>query len=178
MTTNENTPEKTPTPAEARETVWNLIKDIKFAMFTTRHPENGHLHARPMTTQNSKIDDDRNLWFFMSKKSDPVTDLADDAMVNVAYADPGKDSYVSITGVASVVEDAGKKQQLWSKATDAWFSGGPSDPDVALVQVRIVHANYWDVKESKVTQLYEMAKATVTGKPPTHLGEHAEVRMS
>ena len=51
--------------------------------------------------------------------------------------------------------------------TEAWFPGGPTDPDLALVQVQIVHANYWDVKESKLVQLYEMAKAVVTGKPPT-----------
>jgi hypothetical protein len=33
------------------------------------------------------------------------------------------------------------------------------------------------VKESKLVQLYEMAKAAVTGKPPVDLGEHGEVRM-
>ncbi|MEP7141150.1 MAG: general stress protein, partial [Caldimonas sp.] len=36
---------------------------------------------------------------------------------------------------------------------------------------------YWDVKESKIVQLLTMAKAAVTGKPPTGLGEHGEVRM-
>ena len=30
----------------------------------------------------------------------------------------------------------------------------------------IIHANYWDVKESKPVQLFAMAKAVVTGKPP------------
>jgi len=40
-----------------RERLWDLIKDIKFAMFTTKHG-NGHLHSRPMTTQNGKIDED------------------------------------------------------------------------------------------------------------------------
>ena len=44
-------------------------------------------------------------------------------------------------------------------------------------QVQIIHTNYWDVKESKIVQLYEMAKAVMTGKPPTDLGEHGEVRM-
>ena len=47
----------------------------------------------------------------------------------------------------------------------------------SLVQVRIVHANYWDVKSSKLVQLLVMAKAAVTGKPPTDLGDHGEVRM-
>ena len=162
---------------EARTRLWDLIKDIRFAMFTTRH-SNDHLHSRPMTTQNSKLDEDSNLWFFMSRRGDPVADLLADPIVNVVYADPGADSYVSVSGTASVVEDLGKKQQLWSKLAEAWFPGGAADPDLALVRVSITHANYWDVKESKVVQLYHMAKAAITGKPPTGLGEHAEIRMN
>ena len=83
-----------------------------------------------------------------------------------------------MSGTAAVVEDMAKKQQLWSKMAEAWFPGGVDDPDLALVRVRITHANYWDVKESKIVQLYEMAKAAITGKPPTDLGEHAEIRMN
>ena len=172
MTTNTITD-----PTEARTKLWDLVKDIRFAMFTTRHA-NGHLHSRPMTTQNSNLDEDQNLWFFMSRKGEPVADLIADPTVNVAYADTGDDSYVSVSGTASVVEDLAKKQQLWSKMAEAWFPGGVDDPDLALVRVKIAHANFWDVKESKIVQLYEMAKAAITGKPPTDLGEHAEIRMT
>ncbi len=161
---------------QSRELLWKLIKDIKFAMFTTRHGGNGHLHSRPMTTQNKTLDTDGSLWFFMSKKSDPVDDLKAEPSVNLAYADPSADTYVSVSGTAATIEDQAKKNQLWSKMSEAWFPGGPTDPDLALVQVEIVHANYWDVKESKIVQLVEMAKAVVTGKPPT-MGEHGEVRM-
>ena len=164
-------------PEHSRSLLWDLIKDTRFAMFTTRH-NIGHLHSRPMTTQNSKVDEEDCLWFFMSKKGEPVADLATDPIVNVSYANPSKDSYVSVSGTAQVVEDAAKKQQLWSKMSQAWFPGGPTDPDLALVQVRITHANYWDVKESKIVQLWEMARAVMTGKPPTDLGEHGEVRMN
>ena len=160
----------------SREHLWKMIKSIRFAMFTTRHG-NGHLHSRPMTTQNKAIEADGSLWFFMSKKGDPVDDLKSEPMVNLAYADPGSDTYVSVSGTAAMIEDAAKKQQLWNKMNEAWFPGGPTDPDVALVQVQIAHANYWDVKESKIVQLFEMAKAVVTGKPPTGMGEHGEVRM-
>ena len=159
----------------SRDKLWTMIKDIRFAMFTTRHG-NGHLHARPMTTQNKRLEGDDSLWFFMSRGGDPVDDLKANPMVNVVYADPSSDTYVSVSGTATVLEDAGKKEQLWNKAAEAWFPGGPDDPDLALVQVQIIHANYWDVKESKLVQLFAMAKSVVTGKPPT-LGEHAEVRM-
>ena len=172
MTTNTITD-----PTQARTKLWDLVKDIRFAMFTTRHA-NGHLHSRPMTTQNSNLDEDQNLWFFMSRKGEPVADLIADPTVNVAYADTGDDSYVSVSGTAAVVEDKAKKQQLWSKMAEAWFPGGVDDPDLALVCVKISHANYWDVKESKIVQLYQMAKAVITGKPPTEMGEQAKIRMN
>lgn len=162
---------------EARQQLWELIKDIKFAMFTTRHPSNGHLHARPMTTQNRQVDEDDRLWFFMSRSSDPVDDLAQEPRVNVSYADPGRDAYVSVTGTARVSEDRERARALWNKMTEAWFPGGVDDPNVALVEVRIEHAHYWDVKENKLVQLYKMAKAAATGKPPTGMGESQEVRM-
>ncbi|MEP7303564.1 MAG: pyridoxamine 5'-phosphate oxidase family protein, partial [Caldimonas sp.] len=138
--------------SDERELLWKLIKNIRFAMFTTRHG-NGHLHARPMTTQNKGLEADESLWFFMSKRGDPVDDLKAEPIVNLGYADPSEDTYVSVSGTAAVLEDAAKKQQLWSKLAEAWFPGGPTDPDLALVQVQIVHANYWDVKESKIVQL-------------------------
>ena len=162
--------------AADRDRLWDLVKDIKFAMFTTRHA-NGHLHSRPMTTQNGKIDEDASLWFFMSRSGEPVADIGREPTVNVVYADPGSDSYVSVAGDAAVVEDKAKARQLWSKMAEAWFPGGVDDPDLALVQVRITHADYWDVKDNKLVQLFKMAKAAVTRKPPANMGEHAKVRM-
>ena len=53
------------------------------------------------------------------------------------------------------------------------MSAGGGEP-----RVKMLHANYWHVKESKVVQLYVMAKAAVTGNPPAQLGEHGEVRIS
>jgi general stress protein 26 len=159
-----------------REHLWSLIKHIRFAMFTTRRAS-GHLHSRPMTTQNKAIDEDASLWFFMSAQGEPVGDLAMEPEVNIAYADPSAERYVSVTGTAAVANDIVKKRQLWSKMAEAWFPGGVDDPDLTLVQVRITHASYWDVKDSKLVQVIKMAKAAVTGKPPSDMGEHAEVRM-
>lgn len=163
--------------AQQREHLWSLIRDIRFAMFTSRHSANGHLHSRPMTTQNKAIDEDASLWFFMSRRTEPVADLSAQPEVNVAYADPGADRYVSVSGTAAVVNDPAKTRQLWSKMNESWFPGGVDDPDLALVQVRITHANYWDVKDSKLVQMFKMAKAAVTGTPPANMGEHAEIRM-
>jgi len=157
-----------------REQLWDLIKDIRFAMFTTRH-ENGVLHSRPMTTQNQSLGGEDVLCFFMSRRSDAVSDLVAEPTVNLSYAHPGMDRYVSVSGQAVISENMARKKLLWSKLNEAWFPGGVDDPDLALVEVSITHAQYWDVKENKMTQLFQMAKAAITGKPPTTLGESGEI---
>ena len=158
----------------SREQLWSLIKDIKFAMFTTRHA-NGHLHARPMTTQNLSVDEDDRLWFFMSRGDSALIDLGSEAEVNLSYADTDHHNYVSVSGKARPVEDLVKTRSLWSRAADLWFPGGASDPDLALVQVQISHAHYWNTRDNKMTQLYKLAKAVVTGKSPKQMGDSVEV---
>lgn len=162
------------TTASDQATLWDLIKDIKFGMFTHRHPD-GSLQGHPLTTQNQSIDESSVLYFFISAKSEMATRLASDNLVNVSYADPGADSYVSVAGKASISHDQATKERLWSPMAKAWFPGGVTDPDLALLQVKITHAEYWNVKESKVVQLFKMAKAAITGEPPAHLGEHKEL---
>ena len=170
-----NTPHPTDAVAE-REHLWSLIKGIRFAMFTSRHG-NGHLHGRPMTTQNRSIGEDASLWFFMPAHSEPAADLVAEPQVHVGYADPGADRYVSVSGTAAVIDDDAMKQQLWSPMAAAWFPEGVDSPDLALVQVKISHASYWDVQDSKLVQVVKMAKAAITGHPPTDMGAHGEVRL-
>lgn len=156
----------------------DLIEGIRFAMFTTRGRD-GALHSRPMTTQNADADEPdagERLWFFMSRSSDPVSELGVDPKVNVSYADPGKDAYVSVSGTARLLDDPAVKRRLWSKMNEIWFPKGIEDPDLALVCVEVDTAEYWNVKESKLVQVAKMAKAAMTGKRPTSMGEHAQVR--
>jgi general stress protein 26 len=156
--------------------LWALIKDIRFAMFTSRNGE-GQLHSRPMTTQNGPGDRGGVLWFFMSRSSQPVADLEEHPEVNVTYADPGQDSYVSISGAARVVEDFERKKVMWNTSAQAWFPAGPTDPDLALVAVLIAEAEYWDVKSNQAIQIIRMTKAAITGKPTKDMGDHRRVRM-
>jgi len=156
--------------------LWDMIKDIRFGMLTV-HGADGRLYARPMTTQNGEADRGGVIWFFMSRSGQPVADLAASHDVNVAYADPDSDKYVSASGTARLVEDPVKKQELWSEAAKAWFPGGAEDPDLALVAVLVAEAEYWDVKANKAVQIFKLAKAALTGEGPTDLAEHRRVRM-
>ena len=159
------------------QTLWHLIKHIKFGMLTHRH-SNGELHSHPLTTQNKSADEGSELYFFISRYSEMARQLPQDPNVNMSYADPGKDSYVSLSGLATIVEDQPKKETLFTPMSQAWFPAGATDPNLALLKVEIHHAEYWDVKESKMVQLAKMAKAAITGETPQKLGEHKELNLS
>lgn len=163
--------------ATDQKTLWNLIKDIKFGMFTHRHAD-GHLHSAPLTTQNKAGDEGSQLYFFVSRKGEVARCIEEDGRVNVAYAHPGDDTYISVSGIAKLIEDQNKKEYLFTPFAKAWFPGGPADPDMALIGVEIGHAEFWNVTESKMTQLFVMAKAAITGEPPKDLGEHKKLNLS
>ncbi len=160
----------------AQQTLWDLIKDIRFGMLTHRST-GGMLSAHPLTTQNKALDEHAQLYFFIPKQGELYERLQTDGQVNVSYTDPGADTYVSLSGQARFSDDQAKKEQLWSPMAKAWFPAGVTDPNLALLVVKIVHAEYWDVDDSKMVQLFKMAKAAVTGQPPTGLGEHKEIDL-
>lgn len=164
-------------PSTIHTKLRELIKDIRFGMLTSRDG-NGALYAHPLTVQNRDIDEDATLYFFIAKSGEPHARLQADKAVNVSFADPGADSYVSLAGTAQFVDDTRRKEELWSPLAKAWFPGGPTDPDLVLLAVHIAQAEYWHVQESKMTQLFKMAKAAVTGERPTRLGQHEELRLS
>jgi len=159
------------------QTLWDLIKDIKFGMLTHRHSD-GSLQGHPLTTQNKSMDENSVLYFFISQKSEMATRLRSDSNVNVSYADTGADNYVSIAGTAQFSDDAAKKEALFNPIVKAWFPGGVTDPDLALLEIRISHAEYWNAKDSKITQLFKMAQSAFTGELPKNMSEHKELHIS
>jgi general stress protein 26 len=167
---------KSTTARHDHETLWDLIKDIKFGMLTHRHND-GSLQGHPLTTQNKSIDENSTLYFFISKKSEMASRLAQDNNVNIAYADTGADNYVSVAGKAMLSSDQATTERLFNPIAKAWFPGGVNDPDLQLLEVRTTHAEYWNAKDSKLTQLFKMAKSAITGEPPKNMSEHRELKV-
>lgn len=137
-----------------------LIHDIRIAMLTTQTPE-GSLRGRPMATQEAPFDG--NLWFFTSAESPKVDEIEDEHHVQLSYASPEDNRYVSVSGRATVVRDRAKAQELWSPAMKAWFPGGLDDPDLALLRVHVEAAEYWDSPSSTMVHIVGFVKAVSTG---------------
>ena len=156
------------------EKLWGMIKKYRFAMMTTLEA-GGSLRSRPMTTIDR--DFDGALWFFAKADSAAVSALAAHAEVCLSYSDSGNFDFVCVAGPASVVTDVAKKQELWKPAVQAWFPEGAESSQNVLLKVLPDHAEYWDSKSNKLTQLFTMAKALATGSPPSDMGEHRNVPL-
>ena len=141
-----------------------MVKDIDFCMLTTVD-ENGHPHSRPMSS-NGDIDPDGDIWFFTAASSHKVSEIAKLPKVNVSFADPDNQNYVSITGIAQLVRDREKIDELWRPEFKMWFPKGKDDPEVALLKVRLEKAEYWDSPSSTIGYALDFVSSLVTGKQP------------
>ena len=151
-----------------------MIRDIDFCMLTTAD-EQGRLHSRPMST-NKQIDFNGDLWFFTYGRSHKVDEVTRNHRVNVSYADPSRQNYVSMSGDAVLVRDREEIKRRWQPALKAWFPKGADEPDIALLKVSVDRAEYWDSPSSAVAHVVSLAKAMVTGKP-ANPGENKKVNL-
>lgn len=147
-----------------------LIDGIHVAMLTTVDAT-GELRSRPMGNQG--LDDDGRITFFTSRDSALVGE-AIRAPVNVSFADAGKHAYVSVSGHALLDTDRAAIEKLWKPEFKAWFAGGVEDPNIVLLRVTVVSAEYWKTPGGPLTKLAEFAKAA-TGNASGSLGEHAKI---
>lgn len=158
---------------EARSALWEKVKDVRVAMLTTVD-EQGALHSRPMYTQEAEQPD--GLWFLTSRGSSKARELAGEHHVNLAYADPDKNLYVSVAGSGRLVDDRAKARELWNPMNKAFFPDGPDDPDLVLLHVKPESAEYWEGPAGKVQQLFGMARTMITGEPHD-AGENREIDL-
>jgi general stress protein 26 len=154
--------------------IGDKIKGIRIAMMTTAEAD-GTLRSRPMATQDMEFDG--TLWFFTLADAPKVGEIESDQQVNLSYAKPDDERYVSISGTAQLVRDQQKVKDLWKPILKVWFANGENDPNLALLKVDATQAEYWDSPSSKMVQVVLMAKAAVTGSQDA-LGENKKVNIS
>ena len=149
------------------------IKDIKIAMLTTAET-NGQLHSRPMYTH--KPEEGGTLWFFTEKDSAKIDEVQREQHVNLGYSSPSDNLYVSISGIATVVNDRTKIKDLWSESLRSWFPKGSDDPNISLLKIDIERGEVWDQPSNVLVNAFGYVKAVATGERYQPTGdEHVQV---
>lgn len=134
----------------------------------------------PLTSSNlsanEEIDPNGDLWFFTGVSSHKVIEIANSPKVNVSFADPKNQHYISITGRAQLVRDRKKIEELWKPEFKMWFPEGKDDPQIALLRIGLEKAEYWDSPSSVVGYAISFVSSLVTGKQPD-FGENKKLEL-
>jgi general stress protein 26 len=162
----------TPSDRETdRKKLRDLIKDIRVAMLTTVD-EDGTLRARPMGNHQGDFSDE--LLFLTYGAAHKAIEVGKDDRVAVAFSDPGSQTYISVSGRATLTTDRAKAEKIWSPWAKVWFPDGLDTPDLAVLSVTIEKAEYWDSPSGTFVLLYGLVTQALTGHPP-HLGDNKKI---
>jgi hypothetical protein len=142
----------TPFTPEELNDLRDKVKDVKYGMFTTADDMRA-LTSRPLTLQ--ELDDEGNMWFFVSDEEPFTRELLNNPLVNVSFTDVDARLFVSISGYAELMND---------RPTE--------EAHLAPLKLVIDTAEYWDTGSSKMVTLFAMARAALTGQPPKNIGAH------
>lgn len=153
-----------------QHTVVEKMREERFAMLTSMAP-NGKLLSHPMMPQ--QVTDDADVWFFISREADQMINLVEHPEVNVAFAEAG--SWLSVAGRVVVDDDQAKIEELWDDRVAAYFEGGKTDPNLALLRFVSESAQFWGQPGGKVASLAQIAKAKVTGDRPSGTTDTTEL---
>ena len=160
------------TNQEAIEKLRELIEDIDIAMLTTVD-DDGSLRSRPMGTQKAEFDGD--LWFLTRVDTAKVDEIQREQQVNVSYAKPDKNRYVSVSGTAVLVNDKARIDEFWDPIYKAFFPEGKDDPRLRLLKINVAKAEYWTA-DNLIATVIGFAKA-LAGQE-SDIGENEKLTLS
>ncbi|HEV7636408.1 MAG TPA: pyridoxamine 5'-phosphate oxidase family protein [Bradyrhizobium sp.] len=150
--------------------VWELMKKIGFAKLVTR--DGNKLRARPMSAHLER--DENAIYFLTDARRHKDEEIARDANVNLSFADPGSQKYVSLSGTAAISNDRARTKQLFSTPAQAWWDSAEG-PNIRVLKIMPDDAEYWDSPGSVISYV-KMAAAAVSGTRPD-LGDNRKASM-
>lgn len=152
---------------EHKQKIWQLIKQIKTAMLTTRHGD--ELRSRPMVLVQDEYDG--TLWFYTDLSTEKVLEIERDHDVCLTFSDADNQVYVSLTGVGRATRDKTLINKYWNPFVAAWFPDGKDSPNVGMLEIKVQKGEHWDSDSSAMVKMFKTVQAKVKGEQP-NLGEH------
>jgi general stress protein 26 len=154
------------------ERVWEIVEKTSICMMTTRFT--GGLRARPLEARPDR--EAGVIWFLIDVRGLKDDEVQANPEVCLTFVYPEEKVYLSITGEASVKRDPERAKKLWNQEQQAWWPGGPNDPNLLVMRVELGRAEMWDGPASSAVAAFEFAKARLTGTKP-NLGEKRKVSV-
>src|SRR5262249_55867704 len=145
---------------------------VGVCMLTSRFRDG--LRARPLEARPDRRMD--RLLFVTDVRSAKRDEVEQWPEVGLVFIDHKDKAYLSMTGNAQVLHDAGIRAAAWRDSDIVWWPGGPDDPNVCVLSVELATAELWDGPSNAAVAACEFAKARATGTEPA-LGENRKVSV-
>ncbi len=138
-----------------------LVEEIMVCLFCTDLKIDDGSTCRPMSA--IKVCDQGNIWFFSEKNSDKNKAILNDKNVQLFFSHPVKSSYLVVNGVAEIILDKGKIEELWTPVAKIWFKDGKNDPNISIIKVTPTTAYYWNTDSNRMINFFKIIASVVTG---------------
>ncbi len=154
-------------PKQLKTDLWMKMGDSPFVMVG---PADGSTHSEPLTAQLDKDQVD-TLFFFIGRDNR----LTGKHKLMLQFVSKGHDFFACMHGSGRVDNDPVLIDKLWSNQVEAWFPGGKSDPNLALLRVDIDSAELWETDITFAGRLKMLFGGTIKS---SEGGSHATVQTT
>lgn len=161
METKENHIENLAGP-EAIAKLKELVEKAETCFFCSNIKTGLPFSTRPMSEQ--LVDEEGNIWFLSRKDSEKNAEIAQDPLVQLLFQADKHSGFVSIYGIAELIDDQQKIDEFWQPMFKVWFEKGKNDPEIGLIKVGPTQGYYWDTKNGQAVAFLKIAASLVTGK--------------
>ncbi len=160
---------------EPKSKVYSILGSFSTAMVVTHGPDGRHV-ARPMHV--AEVAPNTGEVCFLTGQGGLQEDLRNDSSVLLVFENDNS-AYLSLRGRAKLGQDRTRIKALWKEAYKVWFPKGPDDPEITLLVVSLIDAEYWDNRGlNKLSYLFEAAKAYAKGVRPEAGGVEQHARTA
>jgi general stress protein 26 len=117
-----------------------IVDKVAMPLAITVGPQ-GEANAR--VVQTSKLSDDWTLRFMTDRRSRKAQEIGRTGRMTLAYQCDAENSYVTLVGRARIIDDVAVKKAIWNPASYKWHPGGPTDPNVVLIDFIADRIELW-----------------------------------
>jgi len=104
--------------------------------------QNGDANARAINA--SRPSDEWTLRFMTDRRTRKIGEISRTGRMTLAYYHETGGAYVTLLGRAKIIEDIAVKQGIWQPGSFKWHPGGPTDPNVVLVEFTAERIETWN----------------------------------
>lgn len=131
--------------------------------------------SQPMT--HHAFPDEGVLRFITSSQTDLAGAIGEGAMARYVVIGKGHDFWMSLRGEITVSRDQQKIDEIWSRVSAAWFDEGREDPEVTLLEMRLIDGSAWAATSNALVFGWEILRANMDEEKKPDIGEQASLRF-